>query len=64
MIGGNLAFLLTVLLTYFIHTTAVGYMHKGEFDVYRPATVVLSLVQLVTLILGCVALFVLFKGML
>lgn len=63
LIAANVAFLSAVILTYFIYATVVGDMDDNKFDVYRPATRWLSLAQLVALLVGCVALFMLFKGM-
>lgn len=60
----NVAFLVAIGLTYFIYSSLVGQAHEGEFDVYRPMTRLLSLLQFGALVWGCVALLRLLTAML
>lgn len=60
LVGTNVAFILVILATYFIYSSVVGSADTGELNVYRPATRVLSIAQLVLTIVGCVGLLVLF----
>jgi hypothetical protein len=55
----NIAFLLAILLTYFIYSSIVGLLAVSEADIYRPATRIFSILQFLFLTLGCVGLVVL-----
>ena len=46
------ALILSVVAGYAVLGSIAGSQHKGVFDVYRPATRVLSLIQLVLYLLG------------
>src|SRR6266576_3154777 len=61
LIGGNLAFLLAIILTYFVYATIAGSLDENKFNINRTATRFFSIAQFIALLAGCVALFVIFK---
>jgi len=56
----NIAFIVSIILTYFIYSSVVGKVNAGIYDVDRPATRVFSLLQLAGIIVGCVSLLIFF----
>lgn len=56
----NILFLLSIIMTYFIYSSIVGNVNEGIYDVYRPATRIFSLIQLLGIVVGCVALLIFF----
>jgi len=50
----NISFLIVVILTYFIYSSVVCFMKKGEFDIERPLTRCFSIVQFGILVIGCI----------
>ena len=45
LLTANIAFLVSILLTYLIYSSIVGSAHAGEYNVDRPATRLFSLLQ-------------------
>lgn len=60
LLAANISFIIAVVMTYFIYSSIVGNINKGIYDVYRPATRIFSLIQLIGIIVGCVSLLFFF----
>lgn len=56
----NVSFLVAIGMTYFIYSSVVGFINDGIYDVYRPATRVFSIIQLLGIIVGCITLVIFF----
>jgi len=61
MLFTNIMFLLSILLTYLIYSSIVGQLIDRKVDLYRPATRVFSILQILFIILGCAGLLVIFN---
>lgn len=48
----DVLFILSVLMGYVVLGTIAGYQHLNKFDVYRPATMTCSLLQIATYLIG------------
>jgi len=57
----NISFIAVIIMTYFIYSAIVGHAHDGEYDIYRPAARIFSILQFAGILLGCIALIVLFS---
>jgi len=58
----NIMFLLSILSTYFIYSSIVGSLLNNDTDViYRTFTRVMSILQFIFLVLGCVGLLFIFN---
>jgi len=56
----NIAFLLVIVLSYMIYSTLVGEINRGTFNVYRVATRIFSIAQLILLAVGLIFLTIVF----
>jgi hypothetical protein len=62
-LAANVAFLLVIILSYVIYSTLVGEINRGTFNVYRTATRIFSLAQLILLAIGLILLAIVFYRM-
>ena len=56
LLAANVSFLVAIVMTYFIYSSVVGCTNEGIYNVYRPSTRIFSLIQLLGIVVGCVAL--------
>jgi len=59
-LSANVAFLLVIVVSYLIYSSLVGEINRGTYNIYRPATRVFSIAQLVILGIGLVLLTIVF----
>jgi hypothetical protein len=59
-LSANVAFLLVILVSYLIYSSLVGEINRGTYDVYRKATRLFSIAQIVILGIGLILLTVVF----
>ncbi len=60
LLGTNTSFLLTILTSYLIYSSIVGFIADGKYDIYRSGTRVTSLIQVGTMLVGCIGMCVVF----
>jgi hypothetical protein len=57
LVFAEIAFIISVLSSYFVLGSVAGSQRKGEFDVYRPATMRFGQVQFFSYVIGLIFFF-------